>query len=192
MAPQRNFFLAVPIPRHLRQSVAAKAVDLTAGKVTVVLPERYHLTLIYYGGVGTDSLEQLGSTIDLLCRDRRPFELGMGGAGQFRRGTVLWFGVTGEVERLARTRRQLLDATREFGSATSGSKDPDRSPFAPHVTIARCRTGEHPFPGFEELSPTWSVIDRFVADRLTLFESTRGRYRPVMEFALGGSSDRPY
>jgi 2'-5' RNA ligase len=51
---------------------------------------------------------------------------------------VLWFGVEGDTDRLARLQKDLSDAHEPLGYK------PERRPYSPHITVAR--KGDHPLP----------------------------------------------
>jgi 2'-5' RNA ligase len=94
----------------------------------------FHLTLEFLGNVPLASLDELKIRLREGCQGTGALELGLSGAGcfpDFSRPKVLWIGVTGDTEGLARLAMRVAEATRGFGEP----RDP--RPFAAHLTMAR-------------------------------------------------------
>jgi RNA 2',3'-cyclic 3'-phosphodiesterase len=111
----------------------------------------------------------------------RPFEVVVRGLGAFpspRRARVLWVGLDDADGRLA----ELAEAVRE---AIAAEFPPDRRPFSPHVTVARC---EPPAAlPMRDLAATLR-IGSFAVGEMSLVRShlgARPRYETLARFPLG-------
>lgn len=187
--PARICFLAVDVPRAVGETVARWVRPLLDPPARVVEPERLHVTLVYYGAVAADALGALSAEIAAHATGS-PLGLEPGVPGRFGKGSVLWVGVGGDVDRLAGMRQELLAATSGFGAASAPLANTAASEFVPHLTVARIKRRSRAPRRFLESRPEWDDATRFVADRLTLFESARGRYRVLAEFPLDGATAR--
>jgi 2'-5' RNA ligase len=182
----RICFVAIGVPQAVGESIARWVAPHLEGPARPVKPDRFHVTLVYYGAVAVDTLAALKTEIGV-CTVGAPLELEPASPGRFGRGHVLWMGVGGDVARLAALRRQLFTATSDFGKVSSAEPaEGPESEYVPHITVARLRGRSRAPRRFFESVPEWDSSVRFVADRLTLFESAGGRYRVLAEFPLDG------
>ena len=143
---------------------------------------QWHLTLQFLGnGVDLDACAAALSTVRGAAASLR---LGrIGGFPNEKRATVLWMGV--------------LEGGRELSVLAAAVKDamlpvvpePDAREYHPHLTLARLARGADlraavAAAGRAPIGPRW------VADRITLFESVSGssghRYRAHAEMMLNG------
>lgn len=137
-----RLFAAIYPPPEAVDDIVAQAGRLRIGAaaangVNVRLAARanLHVTIAFLGEVGEDRLPVVRGTLERAVANwgRSGLRLRLGGGGRFGRGrfTVLWVGLTGELDaldRLARaTRRELRRARLPY----------DRRPFRPHLTLAR-------------------------------------------------------
>lgn len=129
----RAFVAVVPPPPALEPLVRAVA-PLRTLPASWVAPERLHLTLVFLGEVA-DPLPY-GAALASAVAGVEPFSLRIAGGGAFprvARPQVLWAGVEGDVEALARLARLARRTARAAGI------DVERKPYVPHVTVARVR-----------------------------------------------------
>ena len=110
-----------------------------------VPPERWHLTLAFYGEVPDEKVDGTVAMVERRLRDARPCALSFAGAGQFSR-RALWLGVSGEVDLLRATARAVTF---------------ERRPYRPHLTVARLRGGVDAAGAVESLTtyagPVWTA-----------------------------------
>jgi 2'-5' RNA ligase len=143
-----RLFVAVRPPAgalgHGAAAVAAVAA-VHAGPRWVP-PERWHLTLAFYGEVPDGRVASLVARLDRRLRGAEDLTLALAGTGAFSRRAV-WLGVTGDVEGLR-------------GLAAAVAREPGR-PYRPHLTVARLRGDTDPAPAVAALSayagPRWSA-----------------------------------
>jgi 2'-5' RNA ligase len=120
-----------------------------------VPPERWHLTLAFYGEVPDDKVDGTVAMVERRLHGHLPCTLSFAGAGQFSR-RALWLGVAGEVDVLRATARAVTF---------------ERRPYRPHLTVARLRGGVDAAGAVESLTtyagPVWTAgTVRLVRSRL--------------------------
>lgn len=143
-----RLFVAVRLPAvalaHAAAAVAAVR-DAHPGPRWVP-PERWHLTLAFYGSVDDGAVPALTRRLAKALRPVTDLELALDGAGFFRRRAI-WLGLVGDVP-------QLMEAARRVEPP-----DPEKRPFRPHLTVARLRPETDPAPAVAALSayagPAW-------------------------------------
>ncbi len=188
-AVTRTCFLGIAVPAEVGRVIARAVHPLLGDDVRAVAHDRYHLTLVYYGDVAEETIGELGSAIAARSHGEVPLRLRPGAPGRFGRGTVLWVGLDGDIARLADLRRDLFAATGRFGTASTGAGGVDEhraESFVPHVTVARSRRPGRSARRFTAATPRWGAA-AFLADRLYLYETSRGSYRVLHGFPLAGA-----
>jgi 2'-5' RNA ligase len=178
----RAFVAVVPPPSSLAPLVAA-VERLRAPGASWVPPERLHVTLVFLGEVADPM--PYGASLAEAVRDVEPFALRVEGGGAFPRPArprVLWAGVDGDVEALRRLARLARRAAREHRI------DVERTPFVPHVTVARVR--DRAYDG----TPAVAALDAVGGDEWTVGDvvlmrsvlGPRPSYEPLLRCPLGG------
>lgn len=165
-----RLFVALELPAELRARLASLLRSLRSDLPDArwVRAEALHLTLAFLGERSQGDVDALASGLLPVFARYHPFAVRVGGAGVFphrRAARVLWLGLDGgdalgELQgEVAQTVTDLLDVS------------PDRRPFRPHLTLARCRRpwSEKAVRRFEEAA---SLRAEFEVDHGTLFEST--------------------
>ncbi len=134
-----RLFVALPLPEALKDALAktqgALAAQLPETSVRWTQAEQQHLTLLFLGETPEEKLPALGQILAFACRRRPPFSLQTGALGAFpslRRASVLWLGVSGEVEALRRLHAALAEQLMGFYR-------PDERGFSPHLTLGRVK-----------------------------------------------------
>ena len=93
-----------------------------------------HLTLKFLGEVDPSIIPKLSEALENGSRSEHRFDLRVQGLGCFpnlRNPRVIWCGVNGETDCLARLQKQVEAVCAEFGFASE-----DRA-FQPHLTLGR-------------------------------------------------------
>jgi RNA 2',3'-cyclic 3'-phosphodiesterase len=137
-------FLAICLPDDLLSKIVQQQETLAQRLGTAVRwtrREQLHLTLRFLGNVQCGDIETLQQAMNRSIAGVQPFSLSLGAIGcfpSFRRPSVVWIGVQGELESLGKLHHQVARETMQFGSH-SESRD-----FKPHLTIARLKAaGSH-------------------------------------------------
>jgi 2'-5' RNA ligase len=149
--------------------------------------DQWHITAAFYGEVSQASADDLAERLETAAARARPMSLQVEGAGCFPRrpnaARVLWAGVAGDVEDLARLAERCVAAGRRGGIAM------ERRRFTPHLTLARARVATD-FSG--RLAELWSYSGpMWTAPSLRLVRSTLGaqtRHETIAEWPLGVGS----
>ncbi len=189
-ARQRRLFVAVPVPPEARDAVAAVVAalpqDPAARPVRWVRLDALHVTLRFLGPTPEEAVPAVRAAVDRAAPAVGPFDVELGKAGAFPvhgRPRTLWLGVTSGGSELGQLVAALDDQL-----VTAGWPRDDR-PFRGHLTLARAdgiRAGAAVAAAL--IRATEGLAIRFVADRVTLFESLTGggpaRYEPLHEVRL--------
>jgi 2'-5' RNA ligase len=133
-------FVAIPLPDEVKAKVAAVQTEARrrCGDVDMrwTAPASLHLTLKFLGTVAAERFDAVRTTLDRAVEGVRLPVLSLAGLGAFpqpRRARVLWLGVTDGAAALVD-----LAAAMDRASAALGF-EPERRPFAPHLTLGRVR-----------------------------------------------------
>ena len=120
-----RLFVAVRPPPSAVQHAAAAVGEVRplALGLRWVPPERWHLTLAFYGEVPDDEVDRVVARTARRVGGALEMGLALTGAGRFG-GRAVWLGVTGDVAAL----RSL-----------AGALDPGGRRYRPHLTVARVR-----------------------------------------------------
>lgn len=120
-----RLFVAVrPPPAVLADAAAAvERVRPLAPGLRWVPPERWHLTLAFYGEVPDDEVDRVVVRTGRRLDGAVQLRLALTGAGRFG-GRAVWLGLTGDVAAL----RSL-----------AGALEPGGRRYRPHLTVARVR-----------------------------------------------------
>ena len=148
------------IQEQLKQSRAA---------VRWVRPSSIHLTLKFLGNVHPDQVEDIAAAAALAVRDETPISLWAGGIGAFpsvRKPRVIWVGLGGEVERLAKIQAGLESVLEPLGFAREGRG------FRPHLTLGRVKDRRRLQRLIDAMSTlTLPEFNSFDADEIILYKS---------------------
>jgi 2'-5' RNA ligase len=188
-----NHFFAIELSPEARRAVAGAAREWArllapAQRARWYGPDDFHITLKFLGDLPPAARPDLAAAAAPVAAASEPFEVGLAGAGAFpglHRPSVLWVGV--------RTSAPLAAlAARLDGALAARGYAPERRPYRPHVTVARCRpggAGEWPRPS-ERLFPSWRAARFVLMQTLPPEGRAKGggaRYNVVHPFPLGGT-----
>jgi len=153
-----RLFVAVRPPAEALAHAAAAVATVRAAHEGPrwIPPERWHLTLAFYGELPDAEVGKVVDRLDRRLRGVEDLSLALAGAGAFSRRAV-WLGVTGDVGSLGALARVVA---RERGRA-----------YRPHLTVARLRGDTDPTDAVATLSayagPIWTAgAVRLVRSRL--------------------------
>ncbi len=131
-------FIAIEIPEAVKKEMAEVQRRLRGSGVDASWsrPEGIHLTLKFLGEVPEAKVADITNALNNAVSGSGGFRLEIEGVGTFpnaRNARVVWIGVTGETEKLAR-----LQAAVEESMTKLGMEREDR-PFTPHLTLGRIK-----------------------------------------------------
>lgn len=174
-----RLFLGIPTPEPVRRAVAGWIRERRAAAPgwRWVDPARMHLTLRFYGETAPELVESLAEDLREIACGEAPFALGARGWGVFpgaSRPRILWVGLSGRTEPLARLARAAEAAARRRGFA------PEERAFHPHLTIARAARDSRPaLPGRPD--PELPDFGEYGVGELVLFRSHLRPEGPLYE-----------
>ncbi len=139
-----RLFVAIELPERLRTAVVDLGSRLrsTLPKARWVKGANLHLTLVFLGEIDEPKLPRLASGLQSALAGRAPFQMQLQGSGCFPergRARVAWLGfeTCPEVVSLQGAIARALRASVGY--------EPERRPYRPHLTVARC-------------SPPWPTV----------------------------------
>jgi 2'-5' RNA ligase len=177
-----RLFVAVPIPEPARGQILDLLGDLRKGDWPVrwVHDEGLHMTLKFFGEVGSDRLDVIIEALRFAANGAAALPLKLGELGAFpsrSRPRVLWVGIE------APPSLELLQDRIERGTEAIGFP-PEGAPFQPHVTLGRVREGQRlPAGGLDDHAAEFKAVP-FVAQELVLYESVLTTGGPKYESRL--------
>lgn len=134
-----RLFVAFPLPpsvqdalNNLRRQLAAR---LPGPGIKWASPHQYHLTLKFLGDVDQETVPELSAAVEKAGASCSPLQLSTAGLGVFphpRRPKVIWVGIGGDLDDLARLQARIETALEPWCPR-------EERPFHPHVTLARIK-----------------------------------------------------
>lgn len=162
-----RLFLAIPLPSSALTRLAAVTQGLGGRQLKVVRPEGLHLTLVFLGEREEAEARAVGDLLDAAELAVPRISASLGGYGQFPpRGEprVIYTPVREGAREIIALQQALVGVLRR---AQVRLEEQTRE-FMPHLTLARRGTGRTDLRGLQDLL---AFEERFVADRLVLFQS---------------------
>lgn len=127
-------FIAIEIPEAIRQKIAAITSPLAAlpDRMTLVKPQKLHLSLRFLGEVNITRLEKIKSAIRKAAKTRIDFT-DIGVFPGTKRPRVIWLGIGDATGQLDNLHKELQENLTVCGFA------PEKRAFKPHLTLGRIR-----------------------------------------------------
>lgn len=172
-------FIAFRLPAELRGLLQQVQSELKKADLPVkwVRPENIHLTVKFLGDVNPPALEKIASAMQAAAASSAPLTLSACGLGVFpgvKKPRVIWCGLGGDVEALARLHSSLDEALAELGFEREAKK------FRAHLTLGRIKGRVDPETMIDLLSRHGHMAsDPFACDRLCLYQSRLKPAGPV-------------
>ncbi len=141
---QVRCFIAIELPDEIKAGLSQLQSQLKSGSQTSVKwvdPYSIHLTLKFLGSVAANRMDEITVAMGEATQGVSPFQLEVKDLGVFpnlRRVQVVWVGIRGEVDKLARLQQRLESNLAGLGFAPEGRR------FTPHLTLARVRDRASP------------------------------------------------
>jgi RNA 2',3'-cyclic 3'-phosphodiesterase len=168
-----RLFVAISPPAAVLDELDALLAPLRERREDLRWTSRaaWHMTLAFLGQVDERTAARVPDRLERAAGRHRNFYLAFAGAGAFptqERANVLWSGVAGDREALARLAESVA-----AGASRAGAAPPDRGRrFQPHLTLARCRMPADVTPLVAALAGYRGAP--WTADRLHLVRSRLG------------------
>ncbi len=175
-------FIAIELPQEIKEELGRLQEKLKAAGADVkwVEPKNIHLTLKFLGEIDEQARNRICSTLEEICRTRKPFVIALSSLGAFPNTIsprVIWAGISqgdSEVKEIAQAVEEHLE--------TIGFPKENRE-FSSHITIGRTRSGKNR----QELTKllanlTQKNLERqFPVTKIILFKSTLTPHGPIYE-----------
>jgi len=169
--PLRRLFFALPCASAQRRAIAQwrSALGLSSGRP--VPSENFHLTLVFLGSVAMTQIPGICAAAASVRTTGEPLTVTLDHLDVWRRSHILLLTSAQVPPVLRRLVYALQEALRPLGFVDSARE------FRPHLTLMR----EYRAPVPESSAPPDFHLS---AGHFTLFESHKGRYRPLAEWPL--------
>jgi 2'-5' RNA ligase len=165
-------FIAIELPQLIHEALGglqARLKKLDSDQIVGWTgPNGIHLTLKFIGETDSARVEAIHAAMRVGCRDHQPFDLCANGIGAFPNSSqprVVWVGLAGDLEALARLQTNIETAIVPLGYPSE-----DR-PFSPHLTLGRVKRasgGEVRRLGEKLAHETVGQIGAWYVDRIAL------------------------
>ena len=185
-------FVALPLPEAVNDDLARflEPRQEAGPGLRWTTPGQWHVTLAFLAQVADRNTDELLERLARAASRRKPFVLGMAGAGAFPHAgnaKVLWTGVEHEGEELMRLAGGARAAAAKSGIAVGGGR------FHPHLTLARVRPPSDVTRWLRALEgysgPSWQVGEvALIASYLGQGPDGRPRHVVQQTFELGPHS----
>jgi len=137
-----RLFVACELPAEMKAALASLQEALRkkgAPRLRWVRPEGVHLTLKFLGAVPQEKVAAIREALSPTVQGIPPLALSLAEVGTFgdRRGArVVWVGMQGDLEPLARLQQRVEKALEPLGFP------PERRAFSPHLPLgcSRCQS----------------------------------------------------
>jgi 2'-5' RNA ligase len=136
---QVRCFIAIELPDGVKRGLRELQAQLKAGSQAPakwVDPTNIHLTLKFLGNVAVDRMGEITTAMTQAVQGTSSLSLEIRELGVFpnpRRVQIVWVGVSGETEKLARIQQRIESKLERLGFPPEGRR------FTPHLTLARLR-----------------------------------------------------
>ncbi len=182
-------FIAIRLPddviEHLRQ--VQSGLKKESWPVKWVEPGNIHLTLKFLGNVSRSALDDISAAMQSAAGSYEPLMLAASGLGAFpgvRKPRVLWAGVNGDLDTLAKLHAALEEELSKLGIEKEGKK------FKGHLTLGRIKGKVNPESVIDAVKRYGGSTSReFKADCLRLYQSelkpSGPIYKELFKAALG-------
>jgi 2'-5' RNA ligase len=136
---QVRCFIAIELPDGVKRGLRELQAQLKAGSQAPakwVDPTNIHLTLKFLGNVAVDRMGEITTAMTQAVQGTSSLSLEIRELGVFpnpRRVQIVWVGVSGETDKLARIQQRIESKLERLGFPPEGRR------FTPHLTLARLR-----------------------------------------------------
>lgn len=177
-------FIAIKIPEDISEKINEFVKQNFSGLsgIKLVEKENLHITVKFLGEINEEMILKVSDKMEKLSRLIEPFEIFVEQIGAFPSfGTprVIWIGAPSQ--KIYDVKKLVDDTLWELGFEKENK-------FVSHITIGRVKSG-NPSERINRLSKTKTEFGRFIANSITIFESTltpQGPiYKVIKNFELG-------
>jgi 2'-5' RNA ligase len=185
-------FIAIELDDHVKNelSILIDTLRMDSQKlVRWVKPAGIHVTLKFLGSIKQGMLQLVQNVLAGVCLNTAAFNLSLSGLGFFpgpRKPRVLWIGMGGDLEELARLQSAIDSGLSKLGF------EAEKREFSPHITLGRLDAARLPqdITRFTScvLGLKYEAVLKIRVDRVSLMRSqllpTGAVYSRLAEFDL--------
>lgn len=177
-----HYFIGIRLKENLQEKLEVIQQQLDLGQYyrRVTHFKDFHITLSFIGELSEEQVVQLIEQLSTIAFPSFPLQLtAISGFGDNRPPRVLYMGVKNE-QRLMDLEQQVWDVTKEFQADR-------KSPFIPHITLAKRSKGN------DDVQFTGKLSEEFLVTSFELYRVNKGQrpsYEPLKWFAASGGKDK--
>jgi RNA 2',3'-cyclic 3'-phosphodiesterase len=164
-------FIAVPLPKPCQEMLERLQLNFRplGADLRMVAVSSIHLTLKFLGEIDPKALPDLSKALTAFVSLEPTLSLCLRGVGAFpnlRNPRVIWCGVEGDTEKLARLQEKVENACCDLGF------EREERPFRPHLTIARVNNKRNLQGLLDDTKIGSELQSEFFADHINIYRST--------------------
>ncbi len=175
-----RLFIAVPVSDELKEKILGiqNRIKLTGIDAKLVEAENLHFTIKFLGETPEEKIQEIKNAIEKACANFSPFDIGIAGIGAFPNrnyARVVWVSAREGLQDF----ENLIKAVDENVSKLSFQKE---NGYAPHLTIARIRSGRNA-PKLQKMLEELEkpAIGKMRVEEVKLMKSTLTKNGPIYE-----------
>jgi len=163
-------FVAIPLPRECQtmlQQLQLKLREFQADVRWAAIPS-IHLTLKFLGEVDPAAIPALADSLNRAAGPENALRLRLQGLGCFphpRNPRIVWCGIGGDTENLAKLQQAVETACVSLGF------DREQRPFHPHLTLGRVNGKRNLQPLMDYIKMGSDLGAAFIADHCHVYKS---------------------
>jgi RNA 2',3'-cyclic 3'-phosphodiesterase len=187
MSSQTHYFLALPLPTHVRELLAnwKELLEPRLPFKSWVHPQDYHITLAFIGNASFTQINAIKQEVKSLASKHSGIDLTLSGVGVFGKmesPRVFWGGVE--------TTKQLTELFKDISlTCENCGFNLDKRAYHPHITMARKWSSEEIFnmEKIESIVYPKNNLTKFTTYQVVLYQTHLNRipkYQPLSVFPL--------
>ena len=174
---KKRVFLALLIPKEIKNEISQWQSDHKSLPVRWIRPENLHITLIPPWYAGHEEIEEASSDTMPVIKEAKKFSVNF---------DKVLFGPPGRMARLiwaeGQNPREFIDLKAALEKALAKFSHPENRPPKLHLTIARFQPGSiNPLPELDE-KIDWSFEANEIAIMESVLKRTGAEYAPLKIF----------
>lgn len=177
-------FIAAQLPEKVKEEIEEIKDNLGLGQLplTWVKKDRLHLTILFLGEIKEEQVEPVKEILTEETSALYPIKVGLSRLGGFPDSAwpkIIWLGLTGETEVLAKLAQGLREKVGKLGISL------DPKTFTAHLTLGRVKRwagrGERKQIGQKVAGAGLGEATAFNIEKITFFKSRLTEAGPIYE-----------
>ncbi len=179
-----RLFIAVPVPEELKEKILGmqNRIKLAGIDAKLVEKENLHFTIKFLGETPEEKIQEIKNALEKACANFSSFDIGIAGIGAFPNrnyARVVWVSVREGLQGF----ENLIKIIDKNLSVLGFKKENE---YAPHLTIARIRSGRN-LPKLQKMleESEKTAIGKMRVEEVKLMKSSLTKNGPIYEELCG-------